>query len=328
MPHPPRLRPGRSVRSSRPSCTCPMQFDCKHTVATLLASNRLAASHATPASRSRRRGGRCWRRRAADGPPRPTTALALGVELRQRIRRGASSWAPVRVESASARGLHQFGADVLVGLRPLERSARTRRLDQGHRLVGCAPPPGTRLRDRAGALVHRAAQHRPRHAPLRVVLRRIRVAHARRRRVAPAVAAPRGRRRPRDRAWCRRRSTRASHSRATPPSSCAPSARPGGSSSRPRLSIDGEDVDVDAVRPIGHVGVYRFEVRRERIELTLAPLSAARPRARARSPRGPPVAVPASDADEFLREHLPRIVRHVAVEAPGIDLPAGRAPRR
>ena len=36
--------------------------------------------------------------------------------------------------------------------------------------------------------------------------------------------------------------------------------------------------------------------------------------------------MPASDVDEFMREHMPRIVRHVAVEAPGIDLPAPERP--
>ena len=103
------------------SCTCPVQFDCKHTVATLLAANRLAAS--APASP----GESSWRSVFASPAPAPRahTPLALGVELRQRIRRGASAWAPARVESATPRGLHQHGSDVLVGLRPLERSTRS-----------------------------------------------------------------------------------------------------------------------------------------------------------------------------------------------------------
>jgi len=105
-------------------CTCPVEADCKHTVATLLASNRLA--EAVPGGT---RQPDSWRQLLASPagtePARPATGLALGVELRQRVRRSASRWAPVRVESASPRSLDQLGSDVLVGLRPLERSARS-----------------------------------------------------------------------------------------------------------------------------------------------------------------------------------------------------------
>ena len=38
------------------------------------------------------------------------------------------------------------------------------------------------------------------------------------------------------------------------------------------------------------------------------------------------VTVPADDTQEFLTQHLPRLLRHVAVEAPGIDLPAPERP--
>ena len=124
-------------------------------------------------------------------PARPATALALGIELRQRVRRSASRWAPVRVESATPRGLHQFGSDVLLGLRPLERSARSDGWIKGTvswdvlRRAGNVYEPG------AGALVHRAVQHRPRHAPVRLLLGRIGLAHPRRHRIPSALASAR-----------------------------------------------------------------------------------------------------------------------------------------
>ena len=101
--------------------------------------------------------------------------------------------------------------------------------------------------------------------------------------------------------------------------------RRAGCCSEPRVSIDGETSIPTGLRPIGHVGVYRFEVRRERIELTLAAFRCPTPCTRS-SPRATPVTVPAADADEFVREHMPRLVRHVAVDAPGIDLPAAERP--
>uniref|UniRef100_UPI001F0C9791 SWIM zinc finger family protein n=1 Tax=Microbacterium sp. CPCC 204701 TaxID=2493084 RepID=UPI001F0C9791 len=41
-------RPERLIAAT--SCTCPLQFDCKHAVATLLAANRLAESTPAPAA--------------------------------------------------------------------------------------------------------------------------------------------------------------------------------------------------------------------------------------------------------------------------------------
>src|SRR6478736_3836349 len=64
-------------------CTCPVELNCKHTVAALLASNRLADA-ATAGSRP----ADSWRQLLAPAPDtepaRPATALALGIELRQR----------------------------------------------------------------------------------------------------------------------------------------------------------------------------------------------------------------------------------------------------
>jgi hypothetical protein len=92
-----------------------------------------------------------------------------------------------------------------------------------------------------------------------------------------------------------------------------------------RISIDGADAEIDEVRPVGHIGVYRFGVRKDRIELTLAPLALPAPVHALVSARAA-VTVPAADVDEFLMEHLPRLLRQAVVEAPGIDLPAPERP--
>ena len=65
-------------------------------------------------------------------------------------------------------------------------------------------------------------------------------------------------------------------------SSCAPSRRPTGSRSPRASRSTARTRRRRRGAPIGHIGVYRFEVRRERIELTLAPVRLARPGARSR----------------------------------------------
>ena len=108
--------------------------------------------------------------------------------------------------------------------------------------------------------------------------------------------------------------------------SCAPSRRPTGSTLTARLSIDDEPVDADEVRPIGHIGDLPLRrcaatgsnSRSHRVPLP-APVHAL---VTARAA----ITVPAEDTDEFLTQHLPRLLRQVAVDAPGIDLPAAERP--
>ena len=251
-------------------------------------------------------------------------ALALGVELRQRVRRGGSRWAPVHVESASPRGLHQHGREVMVGLRPLERSTRSdawikgsvswealRRPGHGYapaqarwftelysiardmRLFGSFSDVSewVTLDDVESQLLWPHLGTAPDHGILLVPTKKhttIRVA----RDAGIVVRAE--------------RSAEALELTA-------------------RISIDEQAVDAGEVRPIGHVGIYRFEVPGDRIVLTLAPLPLATP-VHALLTAGAAVTVPAEDADEFLTQHLPRLLRHAAVEAPGIDLPAPERP--
>jgi hypothetical protein len=317
-----RLDPQRADRPiAATSCTCPMQFDCKHTVATLLASNRLAEAAPTSARTS-------WRSVLAPGPSSDagagSTALALGVELRQRVRRGASSWAPARVETATSRGLHLNGEDVLIGLRPLQRSDRTDTWIKG------AVSWDTVRRPHG---VYASAQARW-FAELYSIARDVRLfgtfsdvsewltlddvessllwthldtaSHvgipivATKRTMTVAVAG-----------------------------SAAVTVRTDRTASGLHVSsviaIDGERTDAARVRAVGRTGVYRFAVRGEHIDITLARVALPDP-VPALLAAGGQVLVPHADAEEFVRDHLPRLARRVAVEAPGLDVPAAPRP--
>lgn len=311
-------RPDRPIAAT--SCTCPVQFDCKHTVATLLASNRLAESDAAD--------GPAWRSVLA--PPagrdhRTAIPLALGLALRQRVRRGASSWAPARVETATPRSLHQHGVDVLVGLRPLQRSDRSSAWVQGDVSWDAVRRPQTTYdRDQArwfaelysigrdmrtfGAFSDVSDwltlddiessllwPHLARAADLGIPLvpakRGVSVALA-----ATATVAVRARR-----------------------------AR-GAVEVAPVVTIDGDETDAAAVRPVGRTGLYRFTVRGECIELTLASVPLADP-VPALLAAQTPVVVPPAEAEEFVRDHLPRLARRVALQAPGLPVPPAHRPR-
>jgi superfamily II DNA or RNA helicase len=305
----------------RTSCTCPLQFDCKHTVATLLAANQLSSGWQESDAAT-------WRTlfEPATGTPAigSPTALALGIELRQRVRRGTTSWAPVRPETATPRSLHQHGGDVLVGLRPLERSARSDAWIRGTVSWEVLRRPGG---------IHDAAQTRW-FAELHSIGRDLRTfgvypdvsewltlddiesgllwPHLR---AAAALGIP---------FIPTRKNTDIS---LVDEASVVVHAEQRAEEIRltPVVRLSGSAVDLEAVRPVGHSGLYRFAVVRDRIDLTLAEVPLSAP-VHAMLTNRAPVSVPASDADEFVREHLPRLVRLAAVDAHGIALPAPERP--
>ncbi len=93
-----------------------------------------------------------------------------------------------------------------------------------------------------------------------------------------------------------------------------------------RVRIDDEPVDAASVRPIGRTGIYAFGVEGGGIRLTLAPITLG-DAAHALLTAGAPLAVPAADRGEFLREYYPRIARELPLEpAAGVSLPAPTAP--
>nr|WP_208382631.1 DEAD/DEAH box helicase [Microbacterium ulmi] len=333
-------------RAARPivstSCTCPMAYDCKHVVATLLESNRVARAAtpldsretgATPPD-SRETGATPtpepapaeWRSLLPPAPRAAARRLALGVELRQRVRRGGSPWAPPRTEPATPRGLHEHGHELSVALRPLETGARDdtwikgvvswdalRRA--GHpwdhaqarwfvelfsiardaRLLGTMPDGSEwlTLDDVESSLLWtQLAGAEGRGIPI--------VATRRRQSVSLARAAAVG--------------LHAEHD-----------AR--GIVISPHVMIDGDPVEGPIVRTIGHVGVYAVSAVGETLRASLAPvaLSAAEYAALRASA---PVVVPPSDAAEFIRDHLPHLARLTTLTAgPGIEVPDSARPR-
>lgn len=85
------------------SCTCPVPQACKHVVATLLVSNddatlteSVAPDRPTPVA---------WRSLVPATAPDAPTAIALGVELRQRAHGGAHHWSPRPVRPVTPRDL-------------------------------------------------------------------------------------------------------------------------------------------------------------------------------------------------------------------------------
>lgn len=268
-----------------------------------------------------------WRRlfaASASTTPGHSTALALGIELRQRVRRDGSSWSPVRLETATARGLHRDGTDVLVGLRPLERGARddawikgdaswdevrrpTNRYDPAqarwftelHSIGRDLRTYGTfsdvaewlTLDDITSSLLW---PHLEKAARLGIP-----IVGAKRHQSVELVGGASV-------------SVRVSRSR-------------GALTVAPVVEIGGEKADAATVRPIGGNGVYRFEVRGEHIRIDLAPVPVP-DAVRALLTAAGPVVVPAEDAGEFMEEHLAPLSRHVAVRAPGIEIPSPDRP--
>ncbi len=305
-------------------CSCPMQVNCKHTVATLLRSNAgsaaavihaaapVAAAPAAPQPPS-------WRR-VFDSPRRSGwSPLALGVELRVRERVPHDPWGPRRLRTATARDLAGT-PELQVGLRPMARSHSTgawvrsgvtwdtarrdgQRFSDAQRrwfadLYGVARDVYGLGRDESDWLTLDRVE-----SPLLWTL--LAAATAQDIAVVPAGK--------------RQEVTVAGDAEVDVEVS---SADHGALRLTPRIMLAGERVDPAVVRPIGRTGVYAYAVRGTGIHLTLAPATLD-DTAHALLSTAAPVTVPEPDTAEFLREVYPRLARSARVAvAPGLDLPA------
>jgi len=317
-----RLDPQRGDRPiAATSCTCPVQFDCKHTVATLLAANRVAQqSPAAPAAST-------WRSVLTPGTPQggAHAPLALGVELRQRVRRGTSTWAPARIETATPRGLHQFGADVLVGLRPLQRSGRSTAWIKGGVSWDALRRPTTAFETaqaRWFAELHSIGRDVRSFGAFSDVSEWLTLDDIESGLLWPHLAAASDRGIPI--VPTRRGTTVALAEAATVAVEARRTAN--GLEVAPVVVVDGERMDAATIRPVGRTGLYRFAVEPDRIDLVLAEVALPDPVPALLAAREI-VTVPSDDAAEFVRDHLPRIARRVEVAAPGIELPPPTRPR-
>ncbi|QKJ19492.1 DEAD/DEAH box helicase [Microbacterium hominis] len=333
-----RLAPGqpRPILSAR--CTCPMQVNCKHTVAALLAANSITEGRPTPAgsaaapaagrpSRMPESAGPSWRDVLGGAAPTgDAVALALCVDLRQRGRRQSSAWGPRRVEAATPRSILERPHDVVVGLRPFMRSASTGAWVKGSASWDAVRRPG-------GPFL---AAHARWFAELHSIAREVRSLttysdladwlvldtiessllwhHLA---AAPTLGIPfigTSGRRPVRLAGSAHAAVRIDR------------APGGGLLLAPQVRIDDEPVDAASVRAIGATGIYRFAVEGEEVSLVLAP-AALDPRTRALLAADGPVPVPAEDTAEFWQEHAPRLARRVPIEpGEGVEMPAPPAP--
>ncbi|MDE0545546.1 DEAD/DEAH box helicase [Microbacterium sp. C7(2022)] len=276
-----------------------------------------------------------WRRVLAAGNEPPRTPLALGVELRQRRKQLSSPWAAALVETATGRSLLAAGADVLVGLRPLERSSRSDAWIKGAVSWDAVRRPGHAY-DPA---------HARWFAELYSIGRTVRTlgsftdasewltldeieSHL----LWPHLRAAE--------TWgipiISTRKTQTVRLADTAELAMVVDRTPTGIDLGVRLSIDGAIVpnDTDAqitdippiVRPIGSVGVYTVTTVAERIDVSLAPAHVSGP-VRSLLSSVEPVRIPSEDSEEFLTEHLPALARHTAVIASGIEVPGPPHPR-
>ena len=253
----------------------------------------------------------------ATAPP-DRTPLALGVELRQRIPRAASTWAAARVDPATPRGLHQHGADVLVGLRPLERSARSDAWIKGGvswdvlRRPTIAYDPA---QARWFAELHSIGRDVRSFGVFSDVSEWLTLDDIESSLLWPHLAGAAGLGIPL--VPTRRGTTVALATTATVALRAQRTAR--GLDVVPVVTIDGEHVDAAGVRPVGRTGVYRFAAQREGIDIVLAAVALPDPLPALLTAREA-VTVPTDETEEFIREHLPRLARRLDVEAPGIEV--------
>jgi superfamily II DNA or RNA helicase len=252
--------------------------------------------------------------------------LALGVELRRLQRHPTNAWQPRRAEIVTPRALTRSTDALMVGLRPLMRSAGTGRWIKGDVSWDALRRPG--------------GPYDPAHArwfaELHSISREIRslgpftdasewitldtvsssllwthLAGAADRGVPLVGTTPQ--------LTVSLESTAALSMLADPEEG-------GGLRLRAQITLDGREVDAVSVRPVARSGIYAFTVEPGLITLRLAPLAlGTQGRALLEAPEG--MRVPASEVDEFVRSHLPRIARHLhVVPRGGLEIPAAGTP--
>ena len=187
----------------------------------------------------------------------------------------------------------------------------------------CVVPAARTTRDRPGGSPScTASRARSGHW---AVHRRLGVDHARHHRVGAAVAASRAGGGPRRALVGTTKHMRVTLASAAELTMVAEPAPRGELDLSPQVTIEGRPIDAARVRPVAHSGIYAFDVEPGMISLTLAPLALG-DAARALLDATGSIRVPASESEEFVRDHLPRIARQIeVVPRGGLALPARRA---
>ncbi|MFK3679125.1 DEAD/DEAH box helicase [Microbacterium sp. NPDC090218] len=275
-------------------------------------------------SRSEGSSSADWRAILGASRDDAATQLALGVELRLRDGRGANPWASRPQRTATARDVAKRTGEILLGIRPLERSAATGAWVQGSATwdaVRRAPTQYGRDRSRwfadllsiardtllsgtagdwlvadlieSGLLWGHLRAGADVGIPLVATQKSTTVVLAERATIGATVGRDDG----------------------------------GGLVVRPDIAIDGHDVDPRDVRTIGHSGVYEIVQRGTRLRVTLAEVPISEP-VHALLGAGEGLEVPARDEGAFFRDAYPLLARRIEVRPVGrVELPALPAPR-
>ena len=265
-----------------------------------------------------------WRAILGDTRNEALTPLALGVELRVRDGRGANPWASRPQRTATARDVAKRTGEILLGIRPLEKSTATGSWVQGGATwdaVRRSATPYGRDRSRWFADLLSIARdtllsgtagdwlvadliesglfwgHLRAGADLGI----------------PLVAT-------------QKNTTVALAGRATIEATVGRDDG-GGLVVRPVVTIDGRAVDPGAVQSIGHSGLYEIAQRGSHISLTLAEVPLSEP-VHALLGAGSGLEVPPPEEVAFFRDAYPLLARRIDVRPLGrVELPALPAPR-
>jgi superfamily II DNA or RNA helicase len=322
---------GRPIISAR--CTCPMQADCAHTVATLLEANGVmtgmppsAVVTGDPSTRSAARPSPTWRNLLDPPPAGVDRPLALGVELRQREAYRSTEWAPRKVTAAEPRSLARRQDDLVLAIRPLVRSDSTGAWIKGDASWDAVRRPSAPFRRaharwfaELSALALGARAFGPFSDPgewltLDTVDSGL---------LWPHLASAAGLGIP-----LTATSRHQTIALASQPATAVLEVAGDGDGLRlhARVDMGDERVENAVIRAVGSSGIYVAELDRDPIPVLLAPCALSdAARTVLAVPDGLPV--PAAEAEEFLEAALPRLARRERViAAPGIPLPRTAEP--
>ncbi|MFS0852083.1 DEAD/DEAH box helicase [Microbacterium sp. 179-I 3D4 NHS] len=268
--------------------------------------------------------GRGWRVLLGAEDEGDVVPLALGVELRHRDGRGAHPWAARPQRAATARDVVRRTGEILLGLRPLERSEATGAWIQGSAtwdLVRRSSARYGRERSRWFADLLSIARDSLLSGTAGDWLlvdqleSRLLWTHLRR---AAALGIP---------VVANQKSTEVILASGARVEATVSRDDEGDLVVTPRVLLDGETDDPTEVRPIGRSGLYAVSVHGARLRVVLAEVAAG-DAVHALASAGGPVIVPREDEATFLREAYPLLARRIEIRTQGrVELPALPLPR-
>lgn len=265
-----------------------------------------------------------WRSILGSSGEDAQTQLALGVELRLRDDRGSNPWASRPQRTATARDVAKRTGEILLGIRPLEKSAATGAWVQGSAswdAVRRSPTQYGRDRSRWFADLLSIARDTLLSGTAGdwlvadLIESGLLWGHLR---AGADVGIP---------LIATQKSTSiVLADRATIGATVARDGD-GGLIVRPDVTINGLEIDPLTVRAIGHSGVYEVAQQGTRIHVTLAEVPISEP-VHTLLRVGEGLLIPAKDESAFFRDAYPLLARRIDVRAVGrVELPALPAPR-